>query len=102
MANKTANVIARVEPDIKEKAEAILQRIGVPVSVLINALYYQIIYENGVPFSIKIPKGIEPTYNMSDKEFDEMLDRSYNQAKNGESIPVDEAFDSIKKELNLK
>lgn len=39
MATKTANVTARVNPEIKEQAEAVLDRIGVPVSVLIDTLY---------------------------------------------------------------
>ena len=43
MATKSANVMARVEPDIKAKAEAILARLGIPASVVINALYHQII-----------------------------------------------------------
>lgn len=38
MATKTANVLARVEPEIKEKAEAIMSKLGVPASVVINML----------------------------------------------------------------
>ena len=30
MATKTANVLARVEPDIKAKAEGIMAQLGVP------------------------------------------------------------------------
>ena len=45
MATKTANVIARVEPDIKEQAEKIMEQLGIPTSVLINMLYKQIIQE---------------------------------------------------------
>ena len=33
MATKTANVTARIQPNIKEQAEAILDRLGIPVSV---------------------------------------------------------------------
>ena len=32
MAMKTANVLARVEPDVKEQAEAIMAKLGVPAS----------------------------------------------------------------------
>ena len=39
MATKTANVTARIKPEIKEQAEAVLDRIGIPVSVLIDTLY---------------------------------------------------------------
>lgn len=50
MATKTANVIARVEPDIKEQAEKILEQLEIPTSVLINMLYKQIIMKKGIPF----------------------------------------------------
>lgn len=33
MAAKTANVTARIQPNIKEQAEEILDRLGIPVSV---------------------------------------------------------------------
>ena len=43
MATKTANVLARVEPEVKEKAESIMAQLGVPASTVINMLYKQII-----------------------------------------------------------
>ena len=39
MATRTANVMARVEPDVKEQAEVILDQLGIPASVVINALF---------------------------------------------------------------
>ena len=41
MATKTANVLARVEPEVKEEAESILNQLGIPASVVINMLYKQ-------------------------------------------------------------
>ena len=55
MAAKTANVTARIQPNIKEQAEAILDRLGIPVSVFIDMTYRQVIMQGGVPFSLKIP-----------------------------------------------
>ena len=36
MAAKSANLYARIEPDVKEKAESILSAIGTPASIAIN------------------------------------------------------------------
>ena len=44
---KDATVSARVECNVKNEAEDILQKLGVPVSVVINSLYRQIIYNQG-------------------------------------------------------
>lgn len=55
MAGKTATVLARVEPELKEQAEEILDRLGIPASLLINMLYRQIVMTRSIPFSLSIP-----------------------------------------------
>ena len=45
---KNATVSARVEYQVKIEAEEILKNLGIPVSVVINALYRQIIYKHGI------------------------------------------------------
>ena len=98
MAIKSANVTARVQPEIKQKAEAILSDIGLPVSVLIDTLYRQIIMTGGVPYSLTVPK-IPTRDTMSDAQFNAMMENGYNQAKSGQSIPIDEAVDKIREGL---
>ena len=55
MAVKSSNVTARVEPEIKAKAEAILANLGISASNGINMFYRQIIHWNGLPFRPSIP-----------------------------------------------
>ena len=45
---KDSTVSAHVETDIKQEAEDILQKLGIPVSVVINSLYRQIIFTKGI------------------------------------------------------
>ena len=47
MATKSANLYARIEPDVKEKAESILSTLGIPASSAINMFYKQIILQRG-------------------------------------------------------
>ena len=54
MATKSANLYARIEPDVKEKAENILATLGIPASNAINMFYKQIILQRGLPFEVKI------------------------------------------------
>lgn len=63
MATKSSNVMVRVAPDVKMQAEAVLNKLGIPVSVVINALYHQIIYTNSVPFSMSLPEGLGSDLN---------------------------------------
>lgn len=96
MANKSANVSVRVQPEIKQQAEAVLEKLGLPVSVLIDTLYRQIIYTGGVPYPLTVPK--LPTLDtMSKAEFDDMMGKGYHEAINGEGIELDAAFDELRK-----
>ena len=55
MAAKSANLYARIEPDVKEQAESILAELGIPTSNAINMFYRQIILKRGLPFELKLP-----------------------------------------------
>lgn len=94
MATKSANVTARVQPEIKQQAEAILADIGLPVSVLIDTLYRQIIMTGGVPYSLSVPK-ILSRDNMTDIQFDAIMEKGYYEAKSGQAISLDKAFSQI-------
>ena len=96
MAAKSANVMARVEPDIKEQAEAILSSIGITASAGINMFYRQIIVDNGLPFrpsaSVRPPKALS---EMAKEEFDAKMTLGLAQAKAGEGMPADEFFKQL-------
>ena len=95
MATKSANVTARVQPEIKRQAEADLDKIGLPVSVLIDTLYRQIIMTGGVPYSLTVPS-LPTRDSMTDEQFHAMMEKGYHQAKSGEGLSVDEAFAKIR------
>ncbi|MBX3178747.1 MAG: type II toxin-antitoxin system RelB/DinJ family antitoxin [Candidatus Hydrogenedentes bacterium] len=53
--SRSAVVRARMEPDLKENAEAILQRLGLNATQAITLFYRQVELRNGLPFDIAIP-----------------------------------------------
>ena len=75
---KDSTVSAHVETDIKQEAEDILQKLGIPVSVVINSLYRQIIFTKGM---------------------DSMLQHSYEQSLAGKGRPFEEVFDELERGL---
>ncbi len=95
MAVRSANVNVRVEPDVKKQAEDILEKLGVSTSAFINMTYRQVIMKRGIPFSVELPSGIKTLDTMTDAEFDEMMQTGLEQAKKGESVPYEEAFDRL-------
>ena len=96
---KDATVSARVECGVKAEAEDILQRLGIPVSVVINALYRQIIYKGGVPFPINLPPEPRTLDAMTDSELNAKLQHSYEQSLAGEGRPFEAVFDELERGL---
>lgn len=100
MAIKSANVAARVEPNIKEQAESIMNRLGIPASTAINMFYRQVILWNGMPFRPAIPDRKPLARDEMTKEiFDARMAAGLAQAKANQSKPADEVFDSLLAEL---
>jgi DNA-damage-inducible protein J len=55
LMSRTTTVRARIEPELKEKAEAILRRLGLSTTQAITLFYRQIEMSNGLPFDLVIP-----------------------------------------------
>ena len=102
MASKTANVTARVEPDIKEKAESILSDLGIPASTAINMFYRQIIEWNGIPFRpAKAPHSLPAAYeDLGEDNISSRLIEGFTQIKEGRCTPADDFFDNLMKEFS--
>lgn len=98
---KTANLYARIEPEVKEQAESILSALGIPVSNAINMFYKQIILQRGIPFDLKLNDYPKDISRMSRAEFDKEIEAGYKNFVEGKVQPIDEAFEEISKELNL-
>lgn len=96
---KDATVSARVEYDIKTEAEGILEKLGIPVSVVINSLYRQIIYRNGIPFSLTLPTEPETLDMMTMEELNKKLQHSYDQSLTGAGRDFNSVFDELERSL---
>ncbi len=97
---KDATVSARVEYTVKNEAEDILQKLGIPVSVVINSLYRQIIFRHGVPFSLTIPDAPKTMDTLTGAELNAKLKHSYEQSLAGEGRPFNEVFNELEGRLS--
>ena len=98
---KSANLYARIEPDLKEKAESILTALGIPASNAITMFYKQIILQNGLPFEVKLPEHPLDVSRMTASQLDVELEKGYADAKAGRTIPVEQAFANVRKEFGV-
>ena len=95
MAIKTASVNSRMRTDIKQQAEEILERLGIPRSVAMDMYYRQIIAHNGIPFSVTLPITIPSREEMSKGEFDGKMAIGLKQAMEDDSFDVDDVFSEL-------
>lgn len=100
MAAKTANVLARVEPDVKVKAEGILAQLGIPASVVINMLYKQIVMTKSIPFSLSVSNGFQTLDEMNNEEINLMMQNGLTDAKANKSLPAKSVFSDLRQDIN--
>jgi DNA-damage-inducible protein J len=102
MAVKSANLYARIEPDVKEQAEGILATLGIPASNAINMFYKQIILQRGLPFEVKIPSDRPVDIStLSEAEFNEELEKGYADMQAGRTKSAAQVFTDIRRDYNV-
>jgi DNA-damage-inducible protein J len=53
--SKTAVVQARMEPELKAEADAILAALGINATTAITLFYSQVVRHRGIPLELKVP-----------------------------------------------
>ncbi|MGN1165350.1 MAG: type II toxin-antitoxin system RelB/DinJ family antitoxin [Lachnospiraceae bacterium] len=102
MATKSANLYARIEPDVKEQAESILSTLGISTSNAINMFYKQIILNRGLPFEVKIPSARPVNVaKMTESELNVELEKGFADMIAGKTKPARQAFADIRKDYDI-
>lgn len=102
MATKSANLYARIEPDVKEQAESILATLGIPASNAINMFYKQIILNRGLPFEVKIPTARPVNVEeLTETELHAELEKGYADMVAGRTKPARQAFADIRRDYGV-
>ena len=92
---KTANVNVRIQENIKQQAEQILETIGIPRATAIDIFYRQIILKKGIPFQLTIPKQLPVQDDMDEKKFNALMVKGYDQAAQSDVYPIDDVFKEL-------
>lgn len=97
---RTSNIYIRVEPDIKEQAEKVLEKLGIPMSNAVSIFLRQVVMQNGLPFEVKIPntKPISLS-NLSEVEFNMEMLKAHNDFENRRTYSFEEVENELKKRV---
>ena len=99
---KSANLYARIEPDLKEQAESILAALGIPASNAITMFYKQIVLQRGMPFEMKLPAARPlDVSTMTDEQFNAELEKGFADIEGGRTRPAKQVFDDIRRDYGV-
>lgn len=97
-ATRTANIYTRVDPDTKEQAEAILNRLGIPMSNAIGMFLKQIVIQKGIPFEMKLPSSTPLSISsMTKEQFDIEMQKGMDDIAAGRVVSIDAVEDEMRK-----
>lgn len=93
---RTSNVFARVEPEIKEQAEIVLNQLGIPMSSAVGMFLRQVVIQQGIPFEMKLPVR-KPTVmgNLTKEQFDEEIAKGMTDIEKGKVYSADEVEEEM-------
>lgn len=99
---RTANIFARVEPEVKDQAECVLEQLGIPMSNAIGMFLRQIVLQKGIPFEMKLPAGEPLAYSSLTKEqFDKEIERGMSDVKAGRVYSADAIEAEMKRDFGI-
>lgn len=102
MATKSANLYARIEPDLKEQAESILSSLGIPTSNAITMFYKQIVLQRGLPFEVKLPVA-QPldASKITEQQMNAEIEKGYADILAGKSRSAEDVFADMRKNYSV-
>ena len=99
---KTSNVFARVEPEIKEQAESVLNQLGIPMSNAIGLFLNQIVLQNGIPFEIRLPvKKPVSLGSLSKDELNAELSKGFEDVKAGRTTSAKAFSEELQRDYGI-
>lgn len=84
----------RVNPTVKQQAEAVLKQLGIPLATAIDMYLRQIIMTGGIPFSLSLPK-VPANLNadtMTNDQLHSALQAGIKEIQDGKTVDVASAF----------
>ena len=95
---RTSNVFARVEPEVKEQAEEVLEQLGIPMSNAVGMFLRQVVIQRGIPFEMKLPsKRPLVMSELSNEQFNAEITKGISDIENDRVYSADEVDAEMKR-----
>ncbi len=99
---RTSNIFARVEPEIKEQAEHVLEQLGIPMSSAIGLFLRQVVLQRGIPFDVKLPQ-TKPLAigSLSDEHFNAEIEKGLVDLTTGRVASTDRVAERMRQDYDV-
>lgn len=99
---RTSNVFARVEPEIKEQAEQVLEQLGIPMSNAVSMFLRQVVLQQGIPFEMKLPKEKPVAFGALTKDQrDAELEKGMADIREGRVYSAQNVLEELKRDYGV-
>ena len=99
---RTSNIYVRVEPEIKEQAENVLEQLGIPMSNAISVFLRQIVLQKGIPFEMKLPeRKLLDMSVLSEEEFNAEIEKGLADIREGRVISAQSVADKMHRDYGI-
>ena len=99
---RTATIYARVEPELKEQAEAVLDRLGIPMSNAVGMFLRQVVMQRGIPFAMRVPAEQPPNYYaLSEEAFSAEIEQGLADIEAGRVISAEQVEAEMRRDYGI-
>lgn len=99
---RTSNVFAHVEPEVKEQAEQVLNRLGIPMSNAVGMFLRQVVLQRGIPFEMKLPHEMPVAYgSLTKAQLSAELEKGIADVQEGRVYSAEEVEAELKRDFGI-
>ena len=99
---RTSNIFARVEPEVKEQAERVLEQLGIPMSNAIGLFLRQVVLQRGIPFDVKLPQAKPVSIgSLNQEQFDAEIEKGLADLSAGKVIVAEHVAEYLHRDYGV-
>ena len=99
---RTSNIFARVEPEVKEQAELVLEQLGIPMSNAIGLFLRQVVLQRGIPFELKLPQSKPLSVSkLTEEQFNSEIEKGLADLTAGRVVSAESVTDRMRQDYGI-
>ena len=99
--SKDSTLSLRIDSELKNEVETILNQLGIPMTTAITMYFNQIKMYNGLPFTPKIINKPRSIYDYTNEELVNEFEKSIDEFKDGKAYTIEQVEEEFNKKYSL-